>query len=214
MTNTQRDWGQFALLLIDVQKDFWTEERAKNFAHFPTNIVRLLTLCRTEDIEVIHLRSIFKPDMSDWMPKYKLRRWIPCVQGTEGVETLPFALDNPGETVITKQTFDGFCNPELLPYLRQKRKRFVLTAGLLTSVCVFLTTASAAQKGFLAAMVEDCCADDPHAHEHTLNRYDFVFQRTTVDRVSEHYPDWVAALRELELEEVVGRSITHLTQEM
>jgi nicotinamidase-related amidase len=36
-----------------------------------------------------------------------------------------------------------------LQYLRQKRKRFVLTAGLVTSVCVFLTTASAAQNGFL-----------------------------------------------------------------
>ena len=215
MTNTQRDWGQFALLLIDVQKDFWTEERAKNFAHFPTNIARLLTLCRTEGIEVIHLRSIFKPDMSDWMPKYKLGGWIPCVQGTAGVETLPFALDIPGEAVIIKQTFDGFYNPELLPYLRQKRKRFVLTAGLLTSVCVFLTTASAAQNGFLAAVVEDCCADDPYAHEHTLNRYGFIFERTTVDRISEHYPDWVAALKELdELEEMIGRSIPHLPQGM
>jgi nicotinamidase-related amidase len=206
MTNTQRDWGQFALLLIDAQKDFWTEERAENFAHFPTNVVRLLTLCRTEGIEVVHLRSSFEPDMSDWMPKYKLKGWIPCVQGTVGVETLPFALDNPGETVITKQTFDGFYNPELLRYLRQERKRFVLTAGLLTSVCVFLTTASAAQNGFLAAVVEDCCADDPHAHEHTLNRYEFVFQRTFVDCITEHYPDWLAALRELELENVTNSS--------
>jgi len=28
MTNTQCDWGQFALLLIDVQQDFWTVEMA------------------------------------------------------------------------------------------------------------------------------------------------------------------------------------------
>jgi nicotinamidase-related amidase len=200
MTNTQRDWEQFALILIDVQKDFWIEERAKNFAHFPTNIARLLALCRAEGIEVIHLRSSFEPDISDWMPKYKLGGWIPCVQGTAGVETLPFALDNPGETVITKQTFDGFYNPELLRYLWQKRKRFVLTAGLLTSVCVLFTTASAAQNGFLAAVVEDCCADDLHAHEHTLNRYEFIFQRTTVDRIPEHYPCWLVTLKELELE--------------
>ena len=142
MTNIKRDWGQFALLLIDVQRDFWSEHTAQSFAHFPTNIARLLTLCRAEGIEIIHLRAVFKPDMSDWMLRYKLRGHIPCVQGTAGVETLPFALDNPGETVITKQVFDGFHNPELLQYLRQKRKRFVLTAGVVTSVCVFLTKAA------------------------------------------------------------------------
>ena len=198
MTDIQHDWGQFALLLIDVQRDFWPEKMAKSFAHFPTNIARLLTLCRDEGIEIVHLRASFKADMSDWMPKYKLRGHIPCVQGTAGVETLPFALDNPGETVIIKQTFDGFHSPELLRYLRQKGKRFVLTAGLVTSVCVLFTTASAAQNGFLAAVVEDCCADEPQAHEQTLDRYEFIFERTTVDLILDHYSEWLAALKELD----------------
>ena len=26
MTEGQRDWGQFVLLLIDAQRDFWTEQ--------------------------------------------------------------------------------------------------------------------------------------------------------------------------------------------
>ena len=198
MTNIQHDWGQFALLLIDVQQDFWPEKVAKSFAHFPTNVARLLTLCRDEGIEIVHLRASFKADMSDWMPKYKLRGHIPCVQGTAGVETLPFALDDPGETVIIKQTFDGFHSPELLRYLRQKGKRFVLTAGLVTSVCVLFTTASAAQNGFLAAVVEDCCADEPQAHEQTLDRYEFIFERTTVDLILDHYSEWLAALKELD----------------
>jgi nicotinamidase-related amidase len=149
------------------------------------------------EMDIVHLRARFKADMSDWMPKYRLRGRIPCVQGTAGVETLPFALDNPGEAVIIKQTFDGFHSPELLQYLRQRNKRFVLTAGLLTSVCVLLTTASAAQNGFLAAVIEDCCADEPDAHEQTLDRYEFIFDRTAVDLIPEHYSNWVAALKEL-----------------
>jgi nicotinamidase-related amidase len=197
-TETQRDWGPFALLLIDVQKDFWSERMAQGFPHFPTNIARLLTLCRAEGIEIVHLRASFKPDMSDWMVRYKLRGRIPCIQGTAGVETLPFALDKPGETVIIKQTFDGFHNPELSQYLRQEHKRFVLTAGLITSVCVFLTTASAAQSGLLTAVVADCCADEPQAHEQTLNRYQFIFDRTTLDLIPEHYPKWVADMKKLD----------------
>jgi nicotinamidase-related amidase len=171
---------------------------AKSFPHFPTNMARLLTLCRGEGIEIIHLRASFKADMSDWMPKYKLRGRIPCVEGTPGVETLPFALDNLGEVVIIKQTFDGFHGPELLQYLRRKGKRFVLTAGLVTSTCVLFTTASAAQKGFLTAVVEDCCADEPHAHKQTLDRYRFIFERTTVDLIPDHYSNWLAALKKLD----------------
>lgn len=192
------DWEQFALLLIDVQRDFWPEEQAQHFPDFPANVARLLTLCRTEGIEIVHLRASFKADMSDWMPKYKLRGWIPCVEGTAGVEPLPCALEEPGETVIIKTTFDGFQHPELLRYLRQKQKRFLLTAGLETSVCVLLTTASATQKGFLTAIVEDCCADEPVAHEHTLKHYPFIFERTTVDLIPEHHPEWLQALRKLD----------------
>ena len=198
MMKAQRDWGQFALLLIDLQKDFWSEQVAQSFFHFPTNITQLLTFCRSEGLEIVHLRASFKSDMSDWMPVYKLRGRIPCVQGTTGVETLPFALENPGEMIIIKQTFDGFHNPDLLRYLQQKGKRFVLTAGLVTSVCVFLTTASATQQGFLTAVVEDCCADRPEAHEQTLDTYQFMFQRTTLDLIPERHPEWLAALKELD----------------
>ena len=67
MTNTGRNWEQFALLLVDVQRDFWSERLAPSFPDFPANIERLLSLCRSEGLEVVHLRASFKPDMSDWM---------------------------------------------------------------------------------------------------------------------------------------------------
>jgi len=198
VANIQRDWGAFALLLIDVQQDFWGEQKARDFPDFPANVERLLTLCRVEGIEVVHLRASFKPDRSDWMARYKLLGRIPCVQGTPGVEVLPFANAEPGEALFIKRTFDGFHSPELLPYLRAKGKRFLLTAGLVTSVCVFLTTASAAQLGFLTAIVEGCCADEPFAHEQTLDRYQFIFERTRVDRIREQHPQWLATLKELD----------------
>lgn len=202
MANAQRDWSQFALLLIDAQRDFWPETVAQSFPHFPTNTAKLLDLCRREGIEVIHLRAGFKPDMSDWMLRYKLLGRIPCVQGTPGIEPLPFARDQPGEVVIIKQTFDGFHNPQLLQHLRQQGKRFVLAAGLLTSICVLFTAISAAQSGFLVAVVDDCCADEPTAHEQTLDWYGFTLDRTTVDIIPDRYPEWLAALKKLDEMEV------------
>jgi nicotinamidase-related amidase len=110
---------------------------------------------------------------------------------------LPFALESPGEMVIVKQTFDGFHSQRLGGFLKQKGKRFVLAAGLVTSVCVLLTVVSAAQKGFLTAVVEDCCADQPLKHEQTLETYQFIFERTRLDLIPGRYPEWVAALEHL-----------------
>ncbi|MFN8440707.1 MAG: cysteine hydrolase [Caldilineaceae bacterium] len=198
MTNCQRDWAQFALLLIDVQQDFWTEARAQSFPDFPTNVAKLLELCRSEGIEVVHLRALFQPDQSDWMVRYKLFGRIPCVRGTSGSETLTCALEAPGEVVLNKQTFDGFYNPQLLSYLRQHRKRFLLVAGLITSTCVLFTATSAAQSGFLTAVVGDCCADEATTHEHTLSRYHYIFSRTEVDRIMDSYAEWRSTLAKLE----------------
>lgn len=192
-----RDWTQFVLLLIDVQQDFWTEGVSRGFPDFPNNVARLLSLCRAEGLEIVHLRAQYKLDMSDWMALFKLRGHIPCVEDTPGAGTLPCALEMPGETVMIKQTFDGFQTAELLQHLRRKGKRFVLTAGLITSVCVLLTTTSAAQNDFLAAVVEDCCADDPILHKQTLETYGFIFDHTTVDLIPERHSEWDEWLQEL-----------------
>lgn len=198
MANIQRDWKQFVLLLIDVQRDFWTEARARSFPDFPTNTAKLLDLCRMEGIDVVHLRVSFKPDMSDWMPRYKLWERIPCIQGTSGMETLPCALEKSDEVIIIKQTFDGFHNPQLLQHLRQKGKRFVLAAGLITSTCVLFTAASATQSGFLTALINDCCADDPSAHEYTLDQYGFIFDLATVDIITDSYDEWLSKIKKLD----------------
>jgi nicotinamidase-related amidase len=198
MTQAGSRWAQFALLLIDAQQDFCGPKMAELYPDFPANVAQLLKLCRTEGIAVIHLRVSFRPDGADWMVRYRLRGRTPCVEGTPGAETLPFAREEPGEMVIVKHAFDGFQEPRLLQHLRQNGKRFLFTAGLVTSTCVLFTTVSAAQKGFLGAVVEDCCADEPANHQQTLDRYSFVFDRTRVDEIVERHAEWSAALARLE----------------
>jgi nicotinamidase-related amidase len=197
MTGIVRNWDPFILLLIDVQKDFWTEEMSATFPDFEKNISNLLDYCRQEQIDVVHLRAEFQQDKSDWMAKYKLLERIPCIEGTEGAEVFPCAKEAPDEMVLSKQTFDGFHNPELESYLLQNNKRFLLIAGLVTSVCLLLTAANAAQRGYLVAMIENCCADEPNAHRHTLERYPFIFGHTTVNQIADNHHDWLAELDSL-----------------
>lgn len=192
-----QDWDAFALLLIDVQQDFWPEGTAQAFPEFPSHIERLLDFCRASGIEVVHIRALFEPDRSDWMAKYLVQGTIPCIRGTAGAELLNCAQAKPEEKVFIKHTFDAFHNPDVPTYLRARNKSFILTAGLVTSVCVLLTTASAAQHGFLTAVVEDCCADDPERHTQTLNSYPFIFERTTTDQLNRHYDRWQSNLMKL-----------------
>lgn len=194
----QDDWAAFALLLIDVQRDFWPEKLTHHFPQFEAKVAELLAFCRAVGIDVIHLRAAFAPDQSDWMAKYKLLGRVPCVRGTAGIEPLSCAAALPGEPVLEKQSFDGFQTPTLLPLLHACGKRFLLTAGLKTSICVLFTTASAAQQGFLTAMIEDCCGDDPTKHDLVLQSYPFIFERTTVDQLASRHQAWRAMLATVE----------------
>jgi nicotinamidase-related amidase len=131
------------------------------------------------------------------MARYRLRGKIPCLAGTPGVETLPFGREEPGETVLVKHTFDGFFNSSLLEILKRKEKRFLLTAGLITSTCVLFTTTSAMQHGFLTTLVADCCADEPAAHEQTLQRYPFIFGRVQVSEIPASRAAWTEQIQKL-----------------
>lgn len=206
MNTNSRNWDSFALLLIDVQRDFWTDGMSQDFADYEKNVSRLLKVCRREGLDIVHLRARFQQDQSDWMVKYRTFGRIPCIEGTPGVEIFPFAQDEPGEFVIYKQSFDGFLKPALQAYLEKNQKKFVLVAGLVTSVCVLLTAATAAQRGYLVGLVEDCCADSPDAHDHTMQRYPFIFDRTSVDQIAAMHENWLANVNNLADRKFLGLS--------
>lgn len=71
MGHDRRDWARFALLPVDVQRSFWPGCVAPDFPDFPADVARLLSLCRSEGLEVIHVRSSHKPDKSDWILCYR-----------------------------------------------------------------------------------------------------------------------------------------------
>lgn len=198
MTEETGNWEPFALLLIDVQKDFWSDGMPISFPDYEQNVTSLLALCREQGIDVAHLRAKFRKDGSDWMVRYRLGDEIPCIDGKAGAHVFEYAAERGEEPVFIKQTFDGFLNEELHNWLTARGKRYLLVGGLVTSVCVLLTAAAAAQRGYLVSVVEDCCADKPEAHVHTLERYPFIFDVTTVDDIVASRDRWLSQLAKLD----------------
>lgn len=183
----------FAALLVDLQKDFWTPKIKKANPALPANIENLISTCRDNYIEIIHIRSMFKSDMSDWMPYQKLRRKMPAIKGTDGINPLDFAKERPDEKIFIKKSYDAFLTTDLSQYLLKNNKQFLLLAGLETSVCVFLTAASAAQKGFLVALITDCCAGETkESHDFIVKNYNnLTFNTATHKDILNKHNEWL-----------------------
>ena len=182
---------QIALVLIDIQKDFWEPIFGdQSFELFPENIAKLLSISREKGFHIIHVRSVFQPDRSDWMLFYrpKGRGQIPCIAGTEGTEFTEFAEPMGGEKILEKQTFDSFIDTELDEHLQSRGIKTVLIAGLETSVCVLFTANSAYQRKYLPLVVSDACADTWERHENALEMYgDLSFKTITTSQLTDDY---------------------------
>jgi nicotinamidase-related amidase len=179
--------NQLALLLVDVQRDFWGPlEGEERFRAFPGNIRALLDTARAHGLPVVHTQAHFEPDRSDWMLFYGPhgRGDIPCIAGTPGVAIEAFAAPRDGEPIIRKHTFDGFANTNLESVLRERNVKAVLVAGLVTSVCVLFTATSAYLRRLVPLVVGDACADTLEHHEAALRMYTgLCFQSVTTAQV-------------------------------
>jgi nicotinamidase-related amidase len=189
-----RLWSRYALVLVDLQRDFWDTATAATAPQLPDRVARLLAFARAEGISVVHVRARFRPDGGDWMARYRLRNWIPCIDGTPGVETLSFAAELPGEPVVVKQSFDGFLGTDLDKVLAERGIRVLLVAGLVTSTCVLFTASTATQRGYLVSVVSDCCSDREELHDATLAAYPFVFDTVLSEQIAARRDGWDADL--------------------
>lgn len=182
---------QIALVLIDIQKDFWEPMSGDpTFKAFPENVAKLLSIGRERGFNIIHVRSVFKPDRSDWMLFYRPegRGQIPCIAGTEGIEFPDFAEPLKGEKIVEKQTFDAFVGTDLEDYLQSNDIKVILIAGLETSVCVLFTANAAYLRKYLPLVVSDTCADAKERHGNAIEMYsDLSFKSITTGQLADNY---------------------------
>jgi len=182
-----------ALILIDIQNDFWQPLQAlPHLAAFPASVAQLLQAARARNLTIIHTQAWFKPDRSDWMLFYRPegRGNVPCIAETAGAQFTEFALPRPGEHIIRKQGFDGFAHTDLDRILREHDIQTALIAGLETSICVLFTATSAYLRRILPLVVEDACGDELARHQATMQMYTNLCFKTVTSAQVVH--DWDA----------------------
>ena len=175
---------------MDFQQDFWPAHVASTAPELPSRVANLLEYARSNDLTVVHVRARFDADGGNWMARYRLLGRIPCIEGTAGAETLPFACELDSEAVVIKHSFDGFLNTELHDHLTARGIRGLLIGGLVTSTCVLFTATTATQLGYLVSILGDCCSDFAGAHTATLAAYPYVFDVVDSTEIVELRAHW------------------------
>lgn len=167
---------KMALLLIDLQKDFFKDSSVNSKANkkILPNIIKLLRECRNKKIPIIHIRWIlFKTN--DKMPlrrkESKITQWCRTEKGCGPV--VPELDIAKGEQLIEKYTYSGFFNTPLDSLLKEKEINTLIMVGIFSSMCVFATALDASYRNYKVIIPKECVISSrPEFNEEYLRNID------------------------------------------
>lgn len=167
--------GKFALVMIDMQRDFvepggFGETLGNNVALLrpiiPT-VKKLLDVFRAKGFPIVHTIEGHKPDLSDCPPAKRNRGECKLrigdsgpmgrilILGEQGNDIIPELAPLPGEIVLTKPGKGAFCRTDLEAILEARGITHLLIGGVTTEVCVQTTMREANDRGYECLLIED-----------------------------------------------------------
>ncbi len=173
--------GRTALLVIDMQREFFTDEAGPCVDEMRAIIPRaqrLLETARTLGCRVIHTRESYQPDLSDVSAYRRSLGYVGreealgrfCILGEPGHEFVEAVRPAAGEPVIDKASFGAFYQTDLHDRLQTAGVDHLILCGVTTQCCVHSTLREAVDRGYWCLTVADCCAaTEPGLHEAALS---------------------------------------------
>jgi len=192
MTSTEIDPSTTALIIIDVQPEYWSLSPYtpyEIFPNFPSSIASLISTCRDKhdfrkiiwvraDYQHQHKKSLF---LTEFEKLHGPNHVYPSIEPNESLSNLewesfarPILTDDPDgkEIIIAKPSICATTSTSLVSVLKQLGVQTALVAGLITSVCVHHSAFGLFESGLHAIVVEDACADrEKVRHDMTLQLY-------------------------------------------
>ncbi len=177
------DLHRTAIVVVDMQNDFcspdgWLASLGVDVepARAPIEpLRRLLPALRAANVSVIWLNWGNRPDRAN-LPPGVLHVYDPdgasvgigdrhpvtghrvLEAGSPSAAVVSELVKQPGDISVDKYRMSGFVDTPLDSILRNLGVDTVLFAGVNADQCVFTTLVDAANLGYAALMVEDCCA--------------------------------------------------------
>jgi biuret amidohydrolase len=183
VTMKKNNYGNIALLIIDVQKGFMPSN--VNEDEMIRNIATLSEVARKSNIPVLYSKEIHRKQMVDFGRELDGSEGIHCLEMTEDVEIVEQLSPKEGDFVFTKRRYSCFYNTDLTFLLRGFNINTLIICGLLTDVCVHYTSADAHQRDYYIRVAEDAVhGSSLEAHKASLNAITYL-QRDAVKSTEE-----------------------------
>ena len=175
------------LIIIDMQRDFlepngYAANAGMDIAALRkpiSNIARLLTIARKNELLIVHTREGHRPDMTD-CPSAKLARSRSAgaeigrmdplgrllIRGEYGHDIIDELKPIIGEPVVDKPGYGAFYQTDLAQILANHDVKCLYICGVTTEVCVHSTLREAVDRGYECVLVSDACGS-ANAELHT-----------------------------------------------
>jgi nicotinamidase-related amidase len=162
------DPAHTALLVIDVQKDFYSPD----YQPMVDRLERLLAAARAAGVQVVYIQNTVLPDGQSHSPSEIARRQklgMPLdvtVEGTPGQQFVDQIAPRPGELVVRKHRLNSFVGTSLEMLLRARGVETIICTGVATHGCVLSTAYGANSLNYYVVVADDCVAtwdQDVHA---------------------------------------------------
>ncbi|OVE68974.1 amidohydrolase [Clostridium diolis] len=122
------------LLVVDTQK-LITNEKLYNFNAFVSNVEKIISEARKNDIEIIYIRHDDGPGSE-------------LTKGTDGFEVYEKFQPISNEKIFDKKVNSAFKGTGLLEYLMDREEKDIIIVGIQTDLCVDATIKCGFEHGF------------------------------------------------------------------
>jgi ureidoacrylate peracid hydrolase len=192
------DPARSAVIVVDMENDFAAKggmfDRAgvdisgAEKAIAPT--ARVLAAARQGGLKIIYLKMGYAPDLSDLGEADSVNRTRHLkfgvgqkIQAPDGRESRVLIRDTwdtdivrelkpqPNEIVIYKIRFSGFYKTDLDATLKKLGIKYLIVAGVTTSICVESTVRDAMFRDYLCIMLRDCMSE-PIGHDFSRTNHE------------------------------------------
>jgi len=175
-----------AVIVVDMENDFVSKggmfDRAgadisgAQKAIAPT--AKVLAAARATGMKIIYLRMAYQPDLSDLGAPDSVNRTRhlkfgvgQTIRAPDGRESRILIRDNwgtdivnelkpqSGDITIYKTRFSGFYQTDLATTLKKLGLKYLIMAGVTTSICVDSTVRDAMFRDYLCVLLKDCMSE-------------------------------------------------------
>jgi len=167
---------KIALLLIDLQKDFFvgTSVASKENKKILPSVIKLLQECRKNKIPIVHLRWMLHRNVDTMPLRRKERKVTDWCRNKDGWGPVVPELEvKGGELLIEKSTYSGFYETMLDSMLKRLGVKMLIIVGIYSSMCVFATALDAVYKNYKVIIPIECVLSSrPEFNEEYLKNLD------------------------------------------